>query len=84
MEVDSLKILEISKFNYLLELVYGEFKNCIFGLLYIVEGYFEVKNILEMIFGKDIKVYKVLIKDLEFLLNIISVSRIKDIYVFYS
>lgn len=83
MEVDSLKIFEISKFNYLLELVDGELKEYIFGLLYIFEGYKEVKKIFEMIFGKDIKVYKVLIKDLEVLLKIISVYKIKEIYEFY-
>lgn len=51
------------------ELVEGELKGYIFGLLYIDEGY-KVKKILEFIYGKDIKVFKVLIKDLEILLYI--------------
>ena len=84
MEVDSSKISEISKFNYLLELVHGEPKNCILGLPHTAEGYLEAKNILEMTFGKDIKVHKALIKDLESLPNITSVSRIKDIHAFHS
>lgn len=61
-EVDSLKISEISKFNYLLELVQEEPKNCILCLPHTAEGYLEAKKILEMTFGKDIKA---LIKDLE-------------------
>ena len=83
-EVDSSKISEISKFNYLLELVHGEPKNCILGLPHTAEGYLEAKKILEMTFGKDIKVHKALIKDLESLPNITSVSRIKDIHDFHS
>ena len=83
-EVDSSKISEISKFHYLLELVHGEPKNCILGLPHTAEGYLEAKNILEMTFGKDIKVHKALIKDLESLPNTTSVSRIKDIHAFHS
>ncbi|XP_068670941.1 uncharacterized protein [Montipora foliosa] len=83
-EVDSSKISEISKFNYLLELVHGEPKNCILCLPHTAEGYLEAKNILEMTFGKDIKVHKALFKDLESLPNITSVSRIKDIHAFHS
>ena len=83
-EVDSSKISEISKFNYLLELVHGEPKNCILGLQHTAEGYLIAKNILEMTFGKDIKVHEALIKDLESLPNITSVSRMKDIHAFHS
>ncbi|XP_022789302.1 uncharacterized protein LOC111329007 [Stylophora pistillata] len=82
-EVDSSKISEISKFNYLLELVQGEPKNCILGLPHTIEGYLEAKKTFEMTFGKDVKVHKALIKDLESLPNITSVSRIKDIHDFY-
>lgn len=46
-EVDGFGILEISKFNYFLELVKGKLKEDIFGLLYIEDGYGEVKCILE-------------------------------------
>ena len=83
-EVDGSKISEISKFNYLLELVHGEPKNCILGLPHTAVGYLEEKNILEMTFRKDIKVHKALIKDLRSLPNITSVSRIKDIHAFHS
>ena len=83
-KVDSSKISEISKFNYLLELVQGEPKNCILGLPHTAEGYLEANKILEMTSGKDIKVHNALIKDLEFLPNITSVSRSKDIHDFHS
>ena len=65
MEVDNSKIFEISKFNYLPELVKGEPKEHILGLPHTPEGYNEAKKILELTFGKDIKVHKALIKDLE-------------------
>ena len=44
MEVDSAKISEISKFNYLLELVEGEPKEHILGLPHTPEGYHEAKK----------------------------------------
>ena len=83
-EVDSSKISEISKFNYLLELVDGEPKEHILGLPHTPEGYKEAKKILEMTFGKDIKVHKALIKDLEALPKITSVHKIKEIHEFYT
>ena len=84
MEVDSANISEISKFNYLLELVEGEPKEHILGLPYTPEGYHEAKKILEMTFGKDIKVHKALIRDLESLPNITSSHKIKEIREFYT
>ena len=83
-EVESTNISEISKFNYLLELVEGEPKEHILGLPHTPEGYHEAKKILEMTFGKDIKVYKALIRDLESLPNIISSHKIKEIHKFYT
>lgn len=83
-EVDSSKISEISKFNYLLELVEGEPKEHILGLPHTPEGYNEAKKILEMTFGKDVKVHKALIKDLEALPNITSVHKIKEVHEFYT
>ena len=53
-EVNNSKISEISKFNYLLELVEGEPKEHIQGLPNTSEGYNEAKEILELTFGKDI------------------------------
>ena len=84
MEVDNSKISEISKFNYLLELVEGEPKEHILGLPHTSEGYNEAKKILELTFGKDIKVHKALIKDLEALPNITSVHKIKEIHDFHT
>ena len=70
LEVGSSKISEIRKFDYLFELVQGKPKNCILDLPHTAEGYLEAKQILDMIFGKDIKVHKSIIKDLESLPNI--------------
>ena len=83
-EVESTNISEISKFNNLLELVEGEPKEHILGLPHTPEGYHEAKKILEMTFGKDIKVYKALIRDLESLPNITSSHKIKEIHKFYT
>jgi len=83
-EVDSSKILEISKFNYLLELVEGEPMSHILGLLHSAEGYQEAKKILEATYGKHIKVQKALIKDLESLPNITSLAKIKEMHEFYN
>ena len=83
-EVDNSKISEISKFNYLLELVEGEPKEHILGLPHTPDGYDEAKKILELTFGKDIKVHKALIKDLEALRNITSVHKIKEIHEFHT
>ena len=82
--VDSSKLSEISKFNYLLELVDGEPKEHVLGLPHTPEGYKEAKKILEMTFRKDIKVHKALIKDLEALPKITSVHKIKEIHEFYT
>ncbi|XP_078361896.1 uncharacterized protein LOC144646227 [Oculina patagonica] len=82
-EVDSSKISEISKFNYLLELVEGEPREHILGLPHTPEGYNEAKKILEMTFGKDIKVHKALINDLEALPKITSVHKIREVHEFY-
>ena len=76
-EVDNSKISEISKFKYLLELVEGKPKEHILGLPHTPEGYNEAMKILELTFGKDIKVHKALIKDLEALPNITSVHKSK-------
>ena len=82
-EVDTSKISEISKFNYLLELVEGKPKEHILGLPHTPEGYQETKKILEMTFGKDIKVHKALIRDLESLPSIASIHKIREIHEFY-
>ena len=83
-EVDNSKLSEISKFNYLLELVEGEPRNHILGLPHTVEGYEEAKWILERTYGKNIKVLKALIKDLETLPNITCLPKVKEIHEFYN
>ena len=84
MEVDSANISEISKFNYLLELVEEDPKEHIPGLPHTPEGYHEAKKILEMTIGKYIKVHKALIRDLQSLPNISSSHKIKEIHEFYT
>ena len=54
-----------NKFNYLLELVRGQPREDILGLPNTVEGYQEAKRILQTAFGKDFKVPKALIKEME-------------------
>ena len=83
-EVDGSSISEISKFNYLLELVKGKPKDDILGLPHTGDGYKEAKRILEQTYGKDIKVHKALIKELEELPAISSIHRLNDIHDFYN
>ena len=83
-EVDDSLISEISKFNYLLELVKGKPKDDILGLPHTGDGYKEAKRILEQTYGKDIKVHKALIKELEELPAISSIHRLNDIHDFYN
>ena len=54
----------------------------ILGLPHTPEGYNELKKVLEMTYGKDNKVHKALIKDLEALPKIISVDKIKEVHEF--
>lgn len=77
-------ISEISKFNYLLEMVQGKPKDDILGLPHTEDGYKEAKRILEQTYGKDIKVHKALIKELEELPAISSIHKLKSIHDFYS
>ena len=44
----------------------------------------KLRKILEMTFGKDIKVHEALIRDLESLPNITSSHKIKEIHEFYT
>jgi hypothetical protein len=83
-EVDGSGISEISKLNYLLELVKGKPKEDILGLPHSVEGYKEAKRILEQTYGKEAKVHKALIKELEGLSAITSIHKISNIHEFYN
>lgn len=64
-EVDESNLSEISKFHYLLELVKDKPRDDIMGLPHSVDGYKEAKRILTETYGKDTKVHRALIKDLE-------------------
>ena len=83
-EVDGSSIVEISKFNYLLELVKGKPKDDILGLPHTDEGYQEAKCILVETYGKDIKVHKALIKELEELPAITSIHKLLSVHEFYN
>ena len=83
-EVDGAKISEISKFNYLLELVKGKPREDILGLPHTVEGYQEAKRILQTTYGKDFKVHKALIKEMESLQGIMDIRRLDKIHEFYN
>ena len=56
-EVDGSSISEISKFNYLMELVVGMPKKDILGLPHYEDGYQEAKRILDMTYGRDTKIH---------------------------
>lgn len=79
-----LRDLEISKFNYLLELVKGKRKEVILGLPHTKDGYGEAKRILEQTYVKDIKVHKALIKEMEELPVIFSIHKVAITHDFYN
>ena len=83
-EVDGSSISDISKFHYLLELTKGKPREDILGLPHTVEGYNEAKRILQSTYGKDIKVHKALIKEIESLHPITNVNKIVNIHDFYN
>ena len=83
-EVDGARISEISKFNYLLELVRGQLREDILGLPHTVEGYQEAKRILQTTYGKDFKVHKELIKEMESLDSITDIRRLDQVHKFYN
>lgn len=65
MEVNGSKIIDISKFNYLLELTRGKHRSNIVGLPHTVAEYEEAKRILVITYGKGVKVHKTLVKELK-------------------
>ena len=83
-EVDGSTISEISKFNYLLELTKGKPRNDILGLPHTVEGYNEAKRILTDTYGKDFKVHRALVKELEGLQPITHINKIAPIHDFHN
>ena len=60
----------------------GKPKESILGLPHTEEGYEEAKAILFQSYGKDIKVHKALIRELESLPNINSIKQLKEIHDF--
>lgn len=83
-EVDGSGIAKISKFNYLLELVKGKLREDILGLPHTEKGYEEAKRNLKQNYGKDVKVHKALIKELEDLPVITSIHQLSNIHDFYN
>ena len=84
MEFDNSKFSEIGKFNYVRERKEGDPKGHILGLPQTAKGYEEAKTILELTYGKDIKVLQALIKNLETLLNISSITKTKEVHEFHN
>jgi len=80
-EVDVSCISEISKFNYLLE-VGGKPKEDILGLPHSEDGYKEAKRILEQMYGRDNKIHKALIKEMESLPAITNSNKVRQIHRF--
>ena len=83
-EVDRSTISEISKFNYLLELTKGKPRNDILGLPHTTDGYAEAKRILAETYGKDFKVHRALVKELENLHTITNIHKVASIHEFYN
>ena len=83
-EVDGSQISEISKCNYLMELVKGKPRDDILQLPHTVKGYNEAKRILKEMYGKDVKVHKALSKELENLPYVSNIHKLRDIHEFYN
>ena len=83
-EVDGSSMAEITKFNYLLELVKGKLKEDILGLPHSTEGYAEAKKVLVDTYGKPFKVQKALIKNLEQLKSTRQQYQLKEVQEFYN
>ena len=83
-EVDGASISEISKFHYLMELTKGKPRQDILGLPHSVDGYEEAKKILVSTYGKDSKVHKALIKEIENLHQITNIHKTASIHEFYN
>ena len=69
-EIDETNLAEISKFNYLMEFVKGKPRDDIEGLPHSAEGYIEAKEILQRKYGRDNKVKRAVLKELEELVPI--------------
>ena len=83
-EVDRSTISKISKFNYLLELTKSKPRYDILGLPHTTDVYAEVKRILAETYGKDFKVHRALVKELENLHTITNIHKVASIRKFYN
>ncbi|XP_002734893.1 uncharacterized protein LOC100366659 [Saccoglossus kowalevskii] len=83
-EVDGSNIAEVSKFNYLIELVKDKPREDILGLPHTAAGYQEAKKILLQTYGKDIKVHKSLIKGLEEIPTVTNIHKLNEVHDFYN
>ena len=82
-DVDSSTLADTSKLNYLLECLKGKPKEDILGLPHTAAGYKEAKRILSETYGKDIKVHRSLIRELESLPEISNIRHIRKEHEFY-
>ena len=82
-DVDKSTLAATSKLNYLLECLRGKPKEDILGLPHTAAGYDEAKRILSDTYGKDIKVHRSLIKELESLPEISNTKQSKKVHEFY-
>ena len=83
-EVDKSTISEISKFSYLLDLTKGKPRNDIFGLPHTTTGYAEAERILAETYGKNFKVHRALVKELENVHTITNIHKVASIQEFYN
>ena len=83
-EVNRSTISKISKFNYFLELTKSKPRYDILGLPHTTDVYAEVKRILAETYGKDFKVHRALVKELENLHTITNIHKIASIHEFYN
>ena len=81
-EIDQTNINDITKLNYLIELVQGSARNDILGLPHSPDGYAEAKKILEQTYGKETVVFRELVFQLESLPVIRYTTNKKLIYEF--
>ena len=83
-KVNGSSISEISKFNYFLELTKGKPREDILGLPHTSDGYMEENGILLETYGKDVKVHKQIIQEIESLQPITDVHKTTSIHEFYN
>ena len=81
-EVDNSNISNISKFNYILELVEGKPREDILGLPHSLDKYDKAKRILKDTYRKEIWVHIALIIDLEGTMVMHNTYKIKDVHDF--